>query len=441
MNIRTKLGRLGDPRGGARTPAPSRGEPSELDAGTPPELDARVSELRGLIGGVFARAERRRERGARRGPQPLPAGALRTTPHGELHVVDCWLEPDHHHGRVALRGALGLDSELVAKLGLDPALAGVDLDRLLIVDTETTGLAGGAGTVPFLIGCAFFEDGVLRVEQLLLRNLGEEAPMLHWLRDRIEAASCLLSYNGKSFDWPLLRSRYILNRVPAPACLPPHLDLLHCTRRVLKPRLGSVRLTEVERAVLGFYREDDVDGSLIPGIYRDYLAGEDPSPLLGVIEHNRHDLVALAALLAKLADHFGSVIAADDPRDHLAYARVAARAADGERAQRFAEAAAGGGGEIVTTLAALRLQADLARARGDAQSAIAALTAALALDPEEAERAELHLAIAKLCEHALHDAVRAYVHGRWTAPAEGDAQCGKRMGRLRRKLEKGVPGA
>ena len=113
--------------------------------------------------------------------------------------------------------------------------------------------------------------------------------MLRRLGERIAAASCLVSYNGKTFDWPLLRTRFIMNRIPAPE-LPPHLDLLHCTRRVLKPSMGSVRLTEVERELLGFYREDDVDGALIPGLYLSYLRGGDPEPLSGVLEHNRHDL-------------------------------------------------------------------------------------------------------------------------------------------------------
>ena len=240
---------------------------------------------------------------------------------------------------MVVRDALRAESELVARLALDPAFAGIDMSRMLILDTETTGLAGGAGTVPFLIGMAWFEDGALRVEQLFLREFGGEVPLLHRLAEQLVRASCIVSYNGKSFDWPLLRARFVLNRVPMPQP-PPHLDLLHCVRRVCKPRMQSVRLCEVERALLGYYREDDIDGALIPGLYLAYLRGADPCTLLPVITHNEQDVVALAAILWRMCAHFSSVQPGDDPRDHLAYARVALRAGDLERAQAFADAAA-----------------------------------------------------------------------------------------------------
>ena len=106
---------------------------------------------------------------------------------------------------------------------------------MLFLDTETTGLAGGTGTVPFLVGLAWFEGRSLRVHQLFLRRLGEEAPMLRVLAERMAEPPAWSTYNGKSFDWPLLRTRFVLNRVPTPAELP-HLDLLHCARRVFKHR-------------------------------------------------------------------------------------------------------------------------------------------------------------------------------------------------------------
>ena len=115
------------------------------------------------------------------------------------------------------------------------------------LDTETTGLSGGTGTLPFLIGTARFEDdGRFLVEQLFLRRPGEEAPMLHWLASQLAATTCLVTYNGKSFDWPLLRSRFVMNRVPVPP-LPPHLDLLHCARRVFARRNLGARLTDTRK--------------------------------------------------------------------------------------------------------------------------------------------------------------------------------------------------
>ncbi|HSI06085.1 MAG TPA: ribonuclease H-like domain-containing protein, partial [Myxococcota bacterium] len=115
----------------------------------------------------------------------------------------------------------------------------IDFSRALYIDTETTGLSHGAGTLPFLIGMAWFDGTAVRVEQLVLRKPGEEGPMLEELAMRIASSSCIVSYNGKSFDWPLLRTRFVLNRmkVPEPEA---HVDLLHCARRVYRRRLTNV---------------------------------------------------------------------------------------------------------------------------------------------------------------------------------------------------------
>lgn len=430
--------------GGGSSAGPAPAPPPPLPD-TEESKDVRIARLRSLIGEVAQRHDRRLRREPTRtgGPRPVPVGTLQQTPHGELHVVERWLEPEACHGRVAVAGALSVDPSLMAKLALDSSLEGVDLSRMLILDTETTGLAGGTGTVPFLIGLSFFEDGVLRVEQLFLRNLGQEVPMLHRLAERVRAASCIVSYNGKSFDWPLLRSRFILNRVAAPQ-LPPHLDLLHCSRRIFKGRLESVRLVAMEREVLGFHREGDVDGSLIPGLYTGYLRGGDPAVLLPILEHNDMDVVALAALIAELARHFDDVVREGDPRDHLAYARVAARADDAERALQFARAAvaggAGGAAEEVVAIDALSLIAEVQRKRGQPTEAVEALHQALPRSRNPEQLAHLHFALAKLYEHGLRDWGRAREHARHTEPAEGAQAHGRRLGRLSRRLLRGTPG-
>src|SRR5690606_7306009 len=107
---------------------------------------------------------------------------------------------------------------------------------------------------------------------------GEEAPMLRRLAERVEGASCLVSYNGKSYDWPLLRNRFVLNRVPV-AAPPAHLDLLHCARRIFKRRLGQVRLVHLEAQVLGMHREHDIDGAEIPQRFWDFVRSADGSAL------------------------------------------------------------------------------------------------------------------------------------------------------------------
>jgi uncharacterized protein YprB with RNaseH-like and TPR domain len=360
-------------------------------------------------------------------------GHGRDTEHGELHLIDECLEPRHHHGRAPIAGALHVSTERLAQLALDPSFEGIELQRALFFDTETTGLAGGAGTVPFLIGLAWFEDESMRIQQLFLPELGREAPMLHWLRERVQQSSCVVSFNGKAFDWPLLRNRFVLNRVPAPV-LPPHLDLLHCARRVLRSRLKSVRLLELERKVLGMYREGDVSGALIPQLYFDYLDGGDVSPMAKVIEHNANDLIALAALVAELVNHFDEVHGDDDPRDHLAYAKVAERTGDRARARSFADAAAQGGGESECTVEACMLNARMARRGGDVDDEEIALLDALRAADDEDLRAAVQLALSKLYEHRRKDLPLALEHAAGTALAEGEDAAERRMARLERRL-------
>ena len=362
-------------------------------------------------------------------------GQQRETEHGELHMIDEYLEPHHHHGRSPIARALQVSTERLAQLALDPALEGVDLQGALFLDTETTGLAGGTGTVPFLIGIAWFEDESMRIQQLFLPDLGREAPMLHWVRERIRQSSCVVSFNGKTFDWPLLRNRFVLNRVRAPA-LPPHLDLLHCARRVLGPRLRSVRLVELERRVLGMYREDDISGALIPQLYFDYLDGGDVSPMAKVIEHNANDLIALAALVGELVSHFDEVHGADDPRDHLAYAKVAARTGDDARARSFATAAASGGGEAACTVEACLLTAQVARRGGAFDEEERALLRALEAANANGLRAAVRLALAKFYEHRRKDLARALEHAAETALAEGEERSEHRRSRLERRLSR-----
>lgn len=367
-------------------------------------------------------------------PGAIP-GEPRKTEFGEVHLIDAYLEPHHHHGRAPVASALDVSVDRLAQLALDPSLEGIDMRRALFLDTETTGLAGGTGTVPFLIGVAWFEDQSLRVQQLFLPQLGREAPMLHLIRERIVSSSCVVSFNGKTFDWPLLRTRYIMNRVPAPE-LPPHVDLLHCARRVLRPRLGSVRLVELERKVLGMVREDDVSGALIPQLYFDYLDGGDISPMAKVIEHNANDLIALAALVAKLVAHFDEVHGEDDPRDHLAYAKIAERTGDPRRARSFARAAADGGGSSGCTVEACLLTAKLARREGNADEEEKALLEALDVADDELLASAVRLALSKHYEHRRKDNSRALVHARGTASAEGEEACERRVARLERRLQR-----
>jgi uncharacterized protein len=177
---------------------------------------------------------------------PTPLGAVRATL-TEWPLGYC-------HGSAPIARAHAIEPRVIAALALDPSLLDVDTKRLLFLDTETTGLAGGTGTLAFLVGLGWFEDRAFVVEQLLLTKPGEETPLLTELARRLQAASAIVTFNGKSFDWPLLRTRFVMNRMSAPA--PPHLDLLHMARRVYRQRLSSLKLKAVEEAVLDLERED-----------------------------------------------------------------------------------------------------------------------------------------------------------------------------------------
>jgi uncharacterized protein YprB with RNaseH-like and TPR domain len=342
---------------------------------------------------------------------------------------------DHCHGAIPVALALEACARDLSVLALDPSLASVDFTRALYIDTETTGLLGGAGTLPFLIGLAWFEGQRLVVEQLLLERPGQEVPMLQRLGEALSRASCIVSYNGKSFDWPLLRTRFIMNRVAAPQ-VPAHLDLLHCARRVYKRRLGVVRLVHLEEAILGHERVDDLAGELIPQTYLGYLRGHLPGASLGpILDHNRSDLVALAAILGELVRRFRAEDARQDARDQLGFATVAARAEHHERALAFAQSAASADirGELASE--ALYLSGELKLRAGDVEGARSAFLEAIEAAigrPQDAARA--HLALAKLYEHRLKDPEHALTHAAHTADAEGDEACAHRVARLTRKL-------
>jgi len=189
----------------------------------------------------------------------------------------------------------------------DSAKAAIDPEQWLFLDTETTGLAGGTGTYAFMVGIAWWDAGGLQVEQFFMRDLDEEHSLLLELSERMKKRPVLVTFNGKSFDWPLLETRYRMTR-SVPAFSPKlHLDLLHPARQLWRLRLGSVRLKDLERHVLSgdgrsldWSRHDDIDSSLIPQMYFDYLRGGPAEPLVGIFRHNQMDLRGLAALAGKI---------------------------------------------------------------------------------------------------------------------------------------------
>ncbi len=170
-------------------------------------------------------------------------------------------------------------------------------DRFLFVDTETTGL--GAGACAFLIGIAYFTEEGLSLEQIFLRDLDDEEAALDYLISNYSDMTAV-SYNGKSFDIPLLRGRCVINGIRSAGFAEKHIDLLHLSRRIWKKRLESCRLGSIEEEILKFTREDDVPGSMVPELYKEYLKTGKPDNIVSILEHNENDVVSMSVLLAKI---------------------------------------------------------------------------------------------------------------------------------------------
>jgi len=191
--------------------------------------------------------------------------------------------------------------------------AAKDPAEWLFLDTETTGISGGSGMYAFLIGLAWWDSGGLQVEQLFMRDHSEEYALLETLRQRMAKRRVLVTFNGKTFDWPLLQTRFVMTRAIEAPRHEVHLDFLHPARQIWRPRLLSVRLAELERHVLrvspgsklDWTREGDVDGAMIPQLYFDYVRRGVSPPLLPVFHHNQMDLRGLAALAGKILELLG----------------------------------------------------------------------------------------------------------------------------------------
>lgn len=319
---------------------------------------------------------------------------LEPTEHGTLWRRRQLLAPSSHVGRIPLEAARDASAQMLALLALCPDLGGCALERALFLDTETTGL-GGTGALAFLVGLAWFNgSGQLVLEQLLLRQPADEAALLHHLTHRFAAASMLVTYNGKTFDMPLLSTRFVMNRLPAPRTLP-HLDLLHVARRLHKGRLGQCRLVSLESGVLGFERGPDVPGEEIPPLYTHYLRTGQASVLWPVVEHNAWDVMSMAALTGL----YGEPVEALHAEDLIGVAQTLKRAGALEQADEVADRAVQRGAGP----RARYVRGKIAKARGDKNRALADFESLA----EELDDPGLRLELAKLYEHHVKAPLKA----------------------------------
>jgi len=202
-------------------------------------------------------------------------------------------------GKVTLSRWRDVRGDTLSTLFSEPLFKKVDPLKLLYFDTETTGLSGGTGTIPFMLGFGYVVDDSFEVRIFLLNDPARENIFLDEVDRFLDGLdiSGVVTYNGKSFDFPLMETRYILNRKKFPLLDYPHLDFLSPARMIWKNTYESRKLGYLGDIILNISRDDDIDGSFIPGLYFDYLRTGNFSMIEKVVEHNALDIVGLSALL------------------------------------------------------------------------------------------------------------------------------------------------
>ena len=378
-------------RAGARASELERLETSLL--GAPGDEGLSIKARLERLVAAADRARMRRDVPAAAAPiEELVPGRRVENDRGAFFLVEDSRHLDSRHGDVPLSRFRAVLPGSVAVVAGEPEMHSFDLTRAAFLDTETTGLAGGTGTAAFVVGVGFVEEERFVVRQYLMRDYDEEAAQLCGLSTLLASFPYLVTYNGKAFDLPLLEARYRLNREAFPAARAQHLDLLPPARRLWKLRLESCRLQSLEAALLGVSRAGDVPGEEIPRIYFEYVRSRDARGIVRVLEHNRLDVLSLAALSA-LACQWVHGEGPEDPRDAYSLGRVFERAQLYERSDAQYRRAVREDAGPLRTAALLRLAARAKRG-GD-------LTAACELW-DRAARAGSWYALRELAVHHEH---------------------------------------
>jgi len=308
------------------------------------DRQSQLADLRRRIDSVVTRtaarskaAQEEAQSRGNRGLSEILEGCEIENDHGRFFLVSNMVRGASLHGNRNIREAFDFDMSAAAMLANNPLISGYHSSDALFLDTETTGLAGGTGTMAFLIGLGWFEEGHFQVRQILARDFGEEKAALTYLQEIAARKKFLVTFNGKAFDVNLLTTRFILNRMQSDLAGLPHLDLLHPSRRILGHRLENCRLVTLESDVLGVRREDDIPGWEIPQRYFDWLRRRDPRLLSDIFEHNRLDVISMATLTAHLVEILTAQAAAKYTHadDFLAAARLLLKRANAQGAQKI----------------------------------------------------------------------------------------------------------
>jgi hypothetical protein len=256
-----------------------------------------TDRLRGVLGppkgGPYEDDDRRDRLQPAHDAAEILGGEWRESRGRKFLVVDRKYSPGYRHGRVSVADCLPPWARF--------ELLGGTSGNMLFLDLETTGLAGGAGTYAFLVGCGWFDGGTFRLRQFFLSDFAAERALLEAVSELAGDLTCIVTYNGKTFDLPLLETRFSLQRMPTPFAEIAHVDMLHPARRMWRQEEVECRLTYLEQSLCGHERKSDVPGFEIPSRYFRYVRSGDARPLQAVFEHNRVDIVSLAMLTARAA--------------------------------------------------------------------------------------------------------------------------------------------
>ncbi len=293
----------------SKTPPADSPQNEAQTSGSASERQRQLDDLRRRIETVVARrdshskavAAEAKTRG-NRGLVEILSGEEVENEYGRFFLVSNIMRGSSRHGHRNIREAFDFSMSVAAMLAKNPGIGECIPSDALFLDTETTGLAGGTGTMAFLIGLGWFEEGHFHVRQILARDFGEEKAALAYLKEIAGKKKFLVTFNGKAFDINLLSTRFIMNRMQADLAGLPHLDLLFPSRRILGHRLENCRLATLEADILGVQREGDIPGWEIPQRYFDWLRKRDPLLLADIFEHNRLDVVSMATLTAHLVE-------------------------------------------------------------------------------------------------------------------------------------------
>ena len=317
-----------------------------------------------------------------------------------------------------------------------------DIRRCLFLDTETTGLSGGAGTVAFLVGVGWVEGDALVIEQLMLREYADEPELIDRLSQRMAGFDSVCTYNGRNFDMPLLEARFTMNRMRDRWKTLENLDLLYPSRRAWKLRLGSCRLCNIETEVLGMAREDDLPGSEVPARFFQFMKTGEEALLDDIVRHNRQDIATLAKLLVRLCAVNDRPDLITDQRDQFSMGKSLERQGELKPAREMYRASARPrpagtlvalSGERIAGSANWRLYA-LCRRSGDWAGAENVLIQMLR---RRQMPGTVCVELAKLCEHRVKDYSRALEYARQSAlypDGETAEQLEKRLNRIQRKI-------